>query len=111
MKIIIKIIYFKEIKIIKFKRRTTLDEENNKTNTINNENNLEEISTSKKNLNKKNNIESAHSISSLSILSNDGFTEFTYILIKNLEAKKITEEKAKELSKRNYWKIQKIQMK
>ena len=48
MKIIIMIIYFKEIKIIKFKRRTTLDEENNKTNTINNENNLEEISTSKK---------------------------------------------------------------
>ena len=36
-------------------------------------------------------------INVFSILTNDDFTEFTYVLIKNFESKKITEEKAKEL--------------
>ena len=36
-------------------------------------------------------------INSYSILTNDDFTEFTYVLIKNFESKKINEEKAKEL--------------
>ena len=102
------------------KMKTTYNDENNQNNTNNNnninnnqnnndnvniknnndnkENNLEEISTSKKDLlEQKNNLSNKPLISSLSILSNDDFTEFTYVLIKSLEAKKISEPKAKEL--------------
>ena len=74
------------------------DNVNIKNNNDNKENNLEEISTSKKDLlEQKNNLSNKPLISSLSILSNDDFTEFTYVLIKSLEAKKISEPKAKEL--------------
>ena len=93
------------------KMKTTYNDENNQNNTNNNNNinnnqnnndnkedNLEEISTSKKDLlEQKNNLSNKPLISSLSILSNDDFTEFTYVLIKSLEAKKISEPKAKEL--------------
>ena len=74
------------------------DNVNIKNNNDNKEDNLEEISTSKKDLlEQKNNLSNKPLISSLSILSNDDFTEFTYVLIKSLEAKKISEPKAKEL--------------
>ena len=95
------------------KQKTTFNEENNENNNnennnnennnnennnnINEGNNLEEISTSKKDIELKNNLSNKQPISSLSILSNDDFTEFTYVLIKSLEAKKISEPKAKEL--------------
>ena len=91
-------------------QKTTFNEENNENsnnqnninnnegnNNINEGNNLEEISTSKKDLELKNKLSNKQPISSLSILSNDDFTEFTYVLIKSLEAKKISESKAKEL--------------
>ena len=64
-----------------------------KYNKQNNEEELKKLTEKKEEIKE----EEKKTINTYSILSNDDFTEFTYVLIKNFESKKITEEKAKEL--------------
>ena len=82
---------FKDIKI---NDKKIEDFDSNKNfNNIENENNSEkkENNSEKKEINDNNNNKN----DLLNLMSNDDFTEFTYVLIKNFEAKKITEELAK----------------